>query len=118
MPWETNWIPPELAFKCHHFVQFKGARYRHLQYINVYHCYKNDDHDNRLTYWYTLGDGLDSWGDPTHVHNFDIRTFPTYDATLSHQQIMQLAIDRGLCTIEDIIIYIEPTSPGATNAKH
>ena len=117
MPWQVKWIPPELAFTCHHFVQIDGARYKQRRNINVYHCYKNEEPENRLTYWYTLGDGLDSWGDPTNVHNFDIRNFATYDKTLSHQQIMQAAIDRELCTIEDIMIYIHQVDRG-NNAKH
>ena len=116
MPWKTEWIPPELAFMCTRFIQLKGALYKTAQTIKVYHCYKNNEHDARLTYWYTLGNGLDSWGDPTNVHNFDIRDFPTYDETLSHQQIMQAAIDQDLCTIEDIMIYIQPINRGS-NAK-
>ena len=74
----------------------------------MYHCYKNNEYGEPLTYWYTLGDGLDSWGDPTGIHDFDIRNFATYHETLSHQQIMQLAIDRKLCTIEDVMIYMHP----------
>ena len=117
MPWRTKWVKPKLAFKCHRFVRFARAQYKHRQAINVYHCYKDDDHDQRLTYWYTLGDGLDSWGDPTHIHNFDLRDFPTYDETLSHQQIMQTAIDQELCTIEDIMIEIQPIDRSSTT-KH
>jgi hypothetical protein len=115
MPWNTEWIEPKLAFQV---VKHKPSSVTEAASVwpyNVYHCYKNNDADHRLTYWYTLGNGLDSWGDPTHVHNFDIRDFPTYDETLSHQQIMQAAIDQDLCTIEDIMIDIQPLNRG-TNA--
>ena len=103
MPWRTEWINPELAFVCYKI----GPTPIH-QTIRVYHCYKNHESDSRLTYWYTLNyDGLDSWGDPTSVHQFDIREFATYDETLSHREILQQAIDNNLCTIEDIFIHIE-----------
>ena len=108
MPWKHKWVEPKLAFTCSPSNNPDGRKT-----INVYHTYKNHEHDERLTYWYTLGDGLDSWDDPTHVHDFDIRDFPTYHQTLSHQQIMQAAIDQDLCTIEDILIYIQPITQGS-----
>ena len=108
MPWKHEWVEPELAFKCSTYSKTNGRKT-----INVYHTYKDHEHDERLTYWYTLGDGLDSWDDPTTIHNFDIRDFPTYDETLSHRHIMQLAIDRQLCTIEDVLIYIQPINRGS-----
>ena len=112
MPWKYEWVEPELAFTCSPYDSTNNPGK-----INVYHTYKDNEIDNRLTYWYTLGNGLDSWGDSTRVHDFDIRDFPTFNQTMSHQQIMQAAINQNLCTIEDIMIYIQPINRGS-NANH
>ena len=109
MPWINKYIEPDLAFKCHKWTKMKGAQYAQVHFIEVYHAYKNNDYHNRLQYWYTLhnGVGLDveTW-DISHLE-FDIRDLPTFDESLTHQEILQQAIDNNLCTIEDVFIHIQ-----------
>jgi hypothetical protein len=113
MPWKHEWVEPEVAFVCHQWVSGPTPNERTLHYIDVYHAYKDDNWGERLSYWYTLHDG-DPANHPPHisgtdhtVFEFDIRSFPTYDDSLGHRDIMQQAIDKNLCTIEDVMIYIE-----------
>ena len=118
MPWKHEWVDPELAFKCSTYSPSTGRKT-----IRVYLSYKDENWAEPLDYHYTLHDGKPQT-DTSHASNahgifdFDIRDFATYDESLTHHQIMQAAIDQELCTIEDIMIYIEPTSPGQTDAKH
>tara|TARA_R100000234_G_scaffold119896_1_gene104222 strand:+ start:1102 stop:1470 length:369 start_codon:yes stop_codon:yes gene_type:complete len=118
MPWKHEWVDPELAFTCHKFTKMKGAQYSQCTYIPVYRAYKDDNYNEPLSYWYTLHDGAPET-DTNHASNhhgifdFDIRDFPNYDETLSHQHIIQTAIDQELCTIEDVMIYIQPTNRGS-----
>jgi hypothetical protein len=111
MPWNHEWVPPEVAFYIHTPDD---------EDIPVFHAYKNNEWNHRLSYWYTLHDGsyLDADDQDISHLEFDIRSFPTYDVSMDHQDIMQCAYDNALCTIEDVMIYIEPTSPGTTDAKH
>ena len=100
MPWKHEWVEPEVAFQV--AIQVGTQNWKD---INVYHVYKDNNVNARLTYWYTLCDGT-SDGDSDSLE-FDIRSFPTYDESWDHHRIMQTAIDTSLCTIEDVFIYIE-----------
>lgn len=118
MPWKTEWRPPELAFTCHKFTRMKGAQYAQCHYVKVYLAYKDADWDLPYDYIYTLHDGspgtTKAHASNRHgIFDFDIRDFATYDESLTHQQIMQAAIDQELCTIEDVMIYIQPTNRGS-----
>ena len=92
MPWINKYIEPDLAFKCHKWTKMKGAQYAQVHFIEVYHAYKNNDYHNRLQYWYTLHNGV----------GLDVETWD-----ISHQEILQQAIDNNLCTIEDVFIHIQ-----------
>ena len=113
MPWKHEWVDPELAFKCSTYSPSTGRKT-----IRVYLAYKDDNWAEPLDYHYTLHDGKPQT-DTTYANNrhgifdFDIRDFPTYHDDLTHQHIMQLAIDRQLCTIEDVMIYIQPINRGS-----
>ena len=116
MPWQHTWVEPEVAFQV--AIQVGTQNWKD---INVYHTYKDDDWNERLTWWYTLHDGQPQT-DTTHASNahgifdFDIREFPTYDESWDHHRILQTAIDTNLCTIEDIFIHTEKAHRG-TNAE-
>tara|TARA_A100001391_G_scaffold205404_2_gene205791 strand:- start:1533 stop:1877 length:345 start_codon:yes stop_codon:yes gene_type:complete len=112
MPWKHEWVDPEIAFVCTLNSDPEPA------IVHVYHAYKDDNWIERLSYWYTLHDGYDTNGrfssNDTSHYEFDIRDVPTYHENQSHRHILQLAIDRGLVTIEDCFIYIQKVN----NAPH
>ena len=115
MPWKHEWIDPEIAFQIVITKPSTPTQAASVWPYDVYHVYNNDDYDERLSYWYTLHSGYDPDGtytaqDTTHYH-FDIRDVPTYDEDLRHEDVLQLAIKRGLVTIEDCFIYFERAHP-------
>jgi hypothetical protein len=119
MPWKHEWVDPEFAFQVVVTKPSTKTKAASVWPYNVYHAYKDNNWNERLSYWYTLHDG-DPANHPPHISNvdhtvfeFDIRTFPTYHEGMSHNYIMQLAIDRELCTIEDVMIYIQPINRGS-----
>ena len=109
MPWKHEWVPPEVAFYIHTPDD---------EDIPVFHAYKDNDHCERLCYWYTLhGEAQLDTDDQDISHlEFDIRIFPTYDISMEHQDIMQSAYDTNLCTIEDVFLCVETAHRG-TNAE-
>jgi hypothetical protein len=118
MPWKHEWVEPELAFTVTKYTPGSKAKSAALWIYQVFHAYKNDNYNERLSYWYTLHDGDPAnhppeMSDLDHTYfEFDIRDFPTYDDSLEHNEIIQLAIDRELCTIEDVFIHIEKAHRG------
>ena len=121
MPWKHEWVDPEIAFQVVVTKPSTPTKAASVWPYEVYHVYKDDNWNERLSYWYTLHDGYDTNGhfsdNDTTNYEFDIREFPTYHEELEHQHIIQLAIDRELVTIEDCFIYIQPLNRGS-NAKH
>ena len=116
MPWKHEWVDPETAIQV---VVTKPSTKTHAASVwpyEVYHVYKNDNYCERLCWWYTLHDGHCSAHD-TSDYEFDIRTVPTYHENQSHQEILQLAIDRELVTIEDCFIYIQPLNRGSDETQ-
>ena len=115
MPWKHEWVEPEVAFQIVIFKPGKPPQAASMWPYDVYHVYKDDNYSERLSYWYTLHDGRNAdgtytAGDLTQYH-FDIRAVPTYDENLRHEDVLQLAIKRGLCTVEDCFIYFERAHP-------
>ena len=115
MPWKHEGVDPEVAFRIVITKPSTPTKAASVWPYDVYHVYKNDNYAERLSYWYTLHSGYDPDGtytaqDTTHYH-FDIRDVPTYDQSLNHQDILDLAIKRGLVTIEDCFIYFERAHP-------
>ena len=115
MPWKHEWVDPEVAFQIVITKPSTQTSAASVWPYNVYHVYKDENYGERLCYWYTLHNGLDpdgtyTQGDSTRYH-FDIREVPTYDADLRHEDVLQLAIKRGLVTIEDCFIYFERAHP-------
>ena len=115
MPWRHEWIEPELAFTVYLTKASTPEKPASIWPYYVYHVYKDDNAAERLCYWYTLHDGRDpdgtyTEGDLTQYH-FDIRDVPTYDPQLEHEQILQRAVQSGLCTIEDCFIYFDRAHP-------
>ena len=115
MPWKHEWVDPEVAFQIVIFKPGKPPQAASVWPYDVYHVYKNANYGERLSYWYTLHDGRNpdgtyTAGDLTQYH-FDIRDVPTYDEDLRHEDVLQLAIKRGLCTVEDCFIYFERAHP-------
>tara|TARA_R100000988_G_scaffold88793_1_gene52098 strand:+ start:3434 stop:3820 length:387 start_codon:yes stop_codon:yes gene_type:complete len=126
MPWKHEWVQPDLAFTVTKFKPTTKTERASLWIYQVFHAYKNDDYNERLSYWYTLHDGdpanhPPAMSDVDHTYfEFDIRDFPTYDHSMDydkhgHQVIMQQALDADLCTIEDVFLHIEKAQRG-TNA--
>lgn len=115
MPWKHEWVDPEVAFQIVITKPSTATEPASVWPYDVYHVYKDDNYCERLTYWYTLHDGYDTDGrfseGDTSNYEFDIRNVPTYDGALSHEEVLQLAIERGLCTIEDCFIYFEHAHP-------
>ena len=62
--------------------------------VPVYHVYKGTEYPTALVYWYTF----DEYEDPDN--EFDIRTLPTYDPDLRHEDVLGLAFYRDLVRIE------------------
>ena len=62
--------------------------------IPVYHVYAGTNYPEHLTYWYTF----DECENPEN--EFDIRSLPTYDADLRHEDVLGLAFYRDLVRIE------------------
>ena len=115
MPWKHEWVDPEIAFQIVIFKPSKPPEAASMWPYDVYHVYKDDNYGERLSYWYTLhngrnADGTYTAGNLTQYH-FDIRDVPTYDKDLRHEDVLQLAIKRGLCTVEDCFIYFERAHP-------
>ena len=115
MPWKHEWVDPEVAFQIVITKPSTTTKPASVWPYNVYHVYKDENYNERLCYWYTLHDGFDPDGtytarQTTHYH-FDIREVPTYDINLRHEDVLQLAIKRGLVTIEDCFIYFERAHP-------
>ena len=115
MPWKHEWVEPEVAFQIVITKPSTPTDAASVWPYDVYHVYNNDDYDERLSYWYTLHSGYDPDGtytaqDTTHYH-FDIREVHTYDINLPHEDVLNLAIAQGLCTIEDCFIYFERAHP-------
>lgn len=75
-----KWVPPEEAYHC----EARG--------LTVYHCYKHDDFNNRLEYWFTT----DATGDEDG--QFDIRDWANYDPVFSPIQNVRRATDMGAIT--------------------
>ncbi len=73
--------------------------------VPVYHCYKATHYPDPLVYWYTF----DYQEDPQH--DFDIRTLPTYDPDLRHDDIVALAFKRNLVELVGVRLTINP-KPG------
>ena len=64
--------------------------------VPVYHVYKNGNICNRMTYIYTFDEAEDE------DNEFDIRDLPTFSLkSLSHQDLLQGCLKRGLVRIED-----------------
>lgn len=85
MPYRYDWYNPEV------FLSYKG--------ITIYHCYKDDDYDDVLLYWYTTYGGCDS--ELTEKFQFDVRELPTWvdnadSLTDSIIDSIKRAIDQGL----------------------
>lgn len=53
--------------------------------VTIFYAYKEDDYNQRLSYWYTVDVGEQS--------TFDIRDLPEYDPDLPHEDILCRAID-------------------------
>jgi hypothetical protein len=59
--------------------------------LAIFHAYKDEVSDNRLSYWYcTSGDAL-----PNSVYEFDVRELPNYREGDEHETIICEAIDAG-----------------------
>lgn len=70
--------------------------------VPVYHVYWNDKLGSPMTYWYTLdleeNDGF----------AFDIRELPTFSLkSLTHEQLLQGVLDRGLARVKGKQLIIE-----------
>jgi len=115
MPWKHEWVDPEVAFQVVVTKPSTQTSAASVWPYDVYHVYKDDNYNERLSYWYTLHSGYDPDGtytaqDTTHYH-FDIREVPTYNEDMRHVDILDLAIRSGLCTIEDCFIHFERAHP-------
>ena len=115
MPWKHEWVDPEVAFQVVVTKPSTPTSAASVWPYDVYHVYKDDNYNERLSYWYTLHSGYDPDGtytaqDTTHYH-FDIREVPTYNEDMRHVDILDLAIRSGLCTIEDCFIHCERAHP-------
>lgn len=87
MPYTHEWVDPEVA------LEYKGCK--------IYHVYKHDEIDNKLTYWFTTDPEAESEGDP---YSFDIRNIDDNPALRSGflrsgtnvvEQALKKAIDAG-----------------------
>jgi hypothetical protein len=80
MPYTTpEWVEPEVA------LEYNG--------VTIYHVYKNDELDIRLTYWFTT-----SWEEREHA-DFDVRDIPGWDNKKENiEDTLKLAIDKGWLT--------------------
>ena len=60
--------------------------------VPVYHVYKNDNSNNRMTYWYTLDQ------DEEDEFEFDIRLLPNFEenSIYEHDNLLQYALDHKL----------------------
>lgn len=88
MPYRMEWFDPEV------FLEYKG--------VTIYHCYKDDDYNSILTYWYTTDGGFDK-EEPEHTKDFDVRTLPTWVEDIRNPieaaiKAISAAIDMGLIT--------------------
>ena len=119
--WLKTYVPPEEAFEVR--IQCTEEQIqRHCDaapendrrdfddrgglQVSVYHVYKNDELNNRLTYWYTF-DRLEGNDNP-----FDIRALPTWnysESAMFHDNFLQEALDRGLVRIENNQLVHTPT---------
>ena len=109
MPWKHEWVDPEVAFQVVVTKPSTPTSAASVWPYDVYHVYKDDNYNERLSYWYTLHSGYDPDGtyaaqDTTHYH-FDIREVPTYNEDMRHVDILDL------CTIEDCFIHFERAHP-------
>lgn len=89
MPYRTEWVEPEI------FLTHKG--------VTVWHCYKDDEYDRRLWFWFTVTkDGRE----------FDVRELKAYkrerweadyaDSTMEeHASVIKAAIESGELKQED-----------------
>ena len=58
--------------------------------LDVYHVYKNDNLNERMTYWYTLD------FDENDEFEFDIRMLPNFKEIYEHADLLQYALDHKL----------------------
>jgi hypothetical protein len=112
MPWKHEWVPAQLAFTVTQIQPETPERKKAVWPYNIYHAYKDNNWGERLAYWYTLHDGFNSDGthcmDPTLWRfEFDIRDLPNFDDNLNHKDILQIAINQNLCTINNDILHIK-----------
>lgn len=77
MPYQTEWVDPEL------FLEHEG--------VKVFHAYKENEADEALQYWYAVEDD----DDPDGIQ-FDVRNFDGWDHDReNHAELIRNAIDRG-----------------------
>ncbi len=85
MPWKNVWVKPRV------FCRYKG--------VVVYHAYRDDDAENRLSCWYAVYPANDYGNTPTV---FDIRSLPAPSGKESpeddHVLTIKTAIRNGLLT--------------------
>jgi len=64
VPWRIEWIEPEI------FLQHNG--------VTVYHAYKNNDVEQKFTYWFTTNpEYYEEFGGEADPYEFDVRDLNT-----------------------------------------
>ena len=84
MPYCTEWIDPEL------FLEYRS--------VKIYHAYKDNESDQRLSYHYTTSNDNDGG-----INEFDVRDLPGWHEDVNNhlhmaKAIIMVAIDLGMLT--------------------
>ena len=77
---------PEIAFSV---ISSDGTEW------SIFHVYKDNRLDNRMTYWYTTDEY------EREQFEFDIRTIDIISNNTTHKQQLQYALDKGIAIIKD-----------------
>lgn len=78
MPYSYEWHEPEL------FMEHRS--------IKIYHCYKNDDVDLKMSDWYVVENDDNDYSD-TSDWRFDVRDLPGLHNSEDHKAVIIKAID-------------------------
>lgn len=84
MPYEKHWVYPAM------FLEHGGIR--------IYHCYEDDDVQERLIYWYTTSQEKDDREKDFEVRDLMYWNEDTADHFEEAKRCIRLAIDNNIIT--------------------